>query len=33
MEAVMELATSVGFEGEEPVAMPANNFSLAFRKR
>jgi SAM-dependent methyltransferase len=33
MEAVVELAASAGFEGEEPVAMPANNFSLAFRKR
>jgi SAM-dependent methyltransferase len=32
MEAVVELAASVGFEGEEPVAMPANNFSLVFRK-
>jgi SAM-dependent methyltransferase len=33
MEAVVELAASAGFEAEEPVAMPANNFSLVFRKR
>jgi SAM-dependent methyltransferase len=33
MEAVVELAAHAGFEGEEPVAMPANNFSLVFRKR
>jgi hypothetical protein len=33
MEAVVELAAAAAFEGEEPVAMPANNFSLVFRKR
>ena len=33
MEAVVELAAASGFEAEEPVAMPANNFSLVLRKR
>ncbi|SEA96260.1 DUF938 domain-containing protein [Paraburkholderia sartisoli] len=33
MEAVVELAAAAAFEGEDPVAMPANNFSLVFRKR
>jgi SAM-dependent methyltransferase len=33
MEAVVELAAAAAFEGEEPVAMPANNFCLVFRKR
>ena len=33
MEAVVALAASEGFTCDEPVAMPANNFSLVFRKR
>lgn len=33
MEAVVELAAAAAFEGEDPIAMPANNFSLVFRKR
>lgn len=33
MEAVVALAASEGFTCGEPVAMPANNFSLVFRKR
>jgi len=33
MEAVVALGASAGFEGDEPTAMPANNFSLVFRKR
>jgi SAM-dependent methyltransferase len=32
MEAVVELASAAGFEADEPVAMPANNFSLVLRK-
>ena len=33
MEAVVALGASAGFECDEPTAMPANNFSLVFRKR
>jgi len=33
MEAVVALGASAGFECDEPIAMPANNFSLVFRKR
>jgi SAM-dependent methyltransferase len=33
MEAVVALADAAGFDAEEPVEMPANNFSLVFRKR
>jgi SAM-dependent methyltransferase len=33
MEAVIALGASVGFVCDEPIAMPANNFSLVFRKR
>jgi SAM-dependent methyltransferase len=33
MEAVVALGASTGFECDEPIAMPANNFSLVFRKR
>ncbi|CAH2900998.1 MAG: SAM-dependent methyltransferase [uncultured Paraburkholderia sp.] len=33
MEEVVALAASAGFVSDEPVAMPANNFSLVFRKR
>ncbi|HEX7910282.1 MAG TPA: DUF938 domain-containing protein [Paraburkholderia sp.] len=33
MEAVTALGASAGFVCDEPVAMPANNFSLVFRKR
>ena len=33
MEAVMALGASAVLECDEPVAMPANNFSLVFRKR
>jgi SAM-dependent methyltransferase len=33
MEAVVALGASVGLVCDEPVAMPANNFSLVFRKR
>ncbi|MBT2789595.1 DUF938 domain-containing protein [Paraburkholderia strydomiana] len=33
MEAVVALAASEGFTCGEPAAMPANNFSLVFRKR
>ncbi|MFM0339019.1 DUF938 domain-containing protein [Paraburkholderia fungorum] len=33
MEAVVALGASVGLVCGEPVAMPANNFSLVFRKR
>ncbi|QQC67133.1 DUF938 domain-containing protein [Paraburkholderia ginsengisoli] len=33
MEAVVELGASVGLVCDEPIAMPANNFSLVFRKR
>jgi SAM-dependent methyltransferase len=33
MEAVVALGASAGFVCEEPIAMPANNFSLVFRKR
>ncbi|MGY6254406.1 DUF938 domain-containing protein [Paraburkholderia caledonica] len=33
MEAVVALAASEAFTCDEPVAMPANNFSLVFRKR
>ncbi|MBN3754533.1 DUF938 domain-containing protein [Paraburkholderia sp. Tr-20389] len=33
MEAVVALADAAGFDGDEAVAMPANNFSLVFRKR
>ncbi|WP_434116141.1 DUF938 domain-containing protein [Paraburkholderia caffeinilytica] len=32
MEAVVALGASVGFVCNEPIAMPANNFSLVFRK-
>jgi SAM-dependent methyltransferase len=32
MEAVVALGASVGLECDEPIAMPANNFSLVFRK-
>ncbi|WP_225033767.1 DUF938 domain-containing protein [Paraburkholderia sp. XV] len=33
MEDVMALAEAAGFDADEPIAMPANNFSLVFRKR
>lgn len=33
MEAVVGLGASVGLVCDEPIAMPANNFSLVFRKR
>lgn len=33
MEAVTALGAAAGFVRDEPVAMPANNFSLVFRKR
>jgi hypothetical protein len=33
MEVVVELADAAGFSCDKPVAMPANNFSLVFRKR
>jgi hypothetical protein len=33
MEDVVALADAAGFDAEEPVEMPANNFSLVFRKR
>lgn len=33
MEAVVALGASVGLACDEPVEMPANNFSLVFRKR
>ena len=33
MEAVVALADAAGFDADEPVEMPANNFSLVFRKR
>jgi SAM-dependent methyltransferase len=33
MEAVVALADAAGFDADEPVAMPANNFVLVFRKR
>lgn len=33
MEAVMDLAVAGGFAAPEIVAMPANNFSLVFRRR
>jgi hypothetical protein len=33
MEAVVQLADAAGFACDEPIAMPANNFSLVFRKR
>lgn len=33
MEAVEALAAAAGFAGEPCIAMPANNFSLIFRKR
>ncbi|QYD72264.1 DUF938 domain-containing protein [Paraburkholderia edwinii] len=33
MEAVVQLADTAGFACDEPIAMPANNFSLVFRKR
>ncbi|MFM0031982.1 DUF938 domain-containing protein [Paraburkholderia madseniana] len=33
MEAVVALGASVGLVCDEPIAMPANNFSLVFRKR
>jgi SAM-dependent methyltransferase len=33
MEAVVALGASAGLISDEPVAMPANNFSLVFRKR
>jgi len=33
MEEVVALAASAGFVCDEPVAMPANNFSLVFRKQ
>ncbi|EIF33349.1 Protein of unknown function (DUF938) [Burkholderia sp. Ch1-1] len=33
METVVGLGASVGFVCDEPLAMPANNFSLVFRKR
>lgn len=32
MEAVIELAQGAGFEAPEIIAMPANNFSLVFKK-
>ena len=33
MEAVVALGASAGLVCDEPIAMPANNFSLVFRKR
>ncbi|RKT21114.1 uncharacterized protein DUF938 [Paraburkholderia sp. RAU2J] len=33
METVIALGASVGLVCDEPIAMPANNFSLVFRKR
>lgn len=33
MEAVVDLGASAGLVCDEPLAMPANNFSLVFRKR
>ncbi|WP_345815019.1 DUF938 domain-containing protein [Paraburkholderia sp. PREW-6R] len=33
MERVTTLGTASGFTCDEPIAMPANNFSLVFRKR
>lgn len=33
MEDVMALADAAGFDADEPIDMPANNFSLVFRKR
>jgi SAM-dependent methyltransferase len=33
MEAVQQLGDAVGFSCDAPIAMPANNFSLVFRKR
>jgi SAM-dependent methyltransferase len=33
MEAVVALGASAGFVCDEPIVMPANNFSLVFRKR
>src|SRR5262249_45572273 len=33
MEAVVALGASVGLVCDAPIAMPANNFSLVFRKR
>ncbi|ALL67126.1 SAM-dependent methyltransferase [Paraburkholderia caribensis MBA4] len=33
MEDVVALAEAAGFDADEPIAMPANNFSLVFRKR
>ncbi|MFM0551992.1 DUF938 domain-containing protein [Paraburkholderia sediminicola] len=33
MEVVVALGASVGLVCDEPIAMPANNFSLVFRKR
>ncbi|MEX3933861.1 DUF938 domain-containing protein [Paraburkholderia phymatum] len=33
MEDVVALADAAGFAFDEPIAMPANNFSLVFRKR
>jgi SAM-dependent methyltransferase len=33
MEAVAQLAGAAGFAFDEPLAMPANNFSVVFRKR
>ncbi|HVE11110.1 MAG TPA: DUF938 domain-containing protein [Paraburkholderia sp.] len=32
MEAVQQLGAAAGFSCDEPIAMPANNFSLVFRK-
>ena len=33
MEAVIALGAAAGLECDEPIAMPANNFSLVFRRR
>jgi SAM-dependent methyltransferase len=33
METVIALGDAAGFSCDEPIAMPANNFSLVFRKR
>ncbi|BCG00064.1 SAM-dependent methyltransferase [Paraburkholderia sp. PGU19] len=33
MEDVMAMADAAGFDADEPIEMPANNFSLVFRKR
>ncbi|MFC0401231.1 DUF938 domain-containing protein [Paraburkholderia rhizosphaerae] len=33
MEAIVRLADAAGFVSGEPIAMPANNFSIVFRKR